>query len=443
MRKTHFPFLLLTALTLLAAGCADDGGESVAEVGDAVVTVDDVSATIGSLGQQGQRMAASAEGRRQLIERAISDELIYQAALGEGIDELPEVEERIEQAVRNIVIGYYLQTAFADMGFTEEEIEGYYNTHQEEFQRPAQAHIRHLQLESAADADRAFERLEAGESFGEVAESFGIDPRTTQQLVLSSEASGAPPRLVEAVFAAEAGALIGPLELEDGYHLVKVLELRSGEPLLLEEARQQVVESLLVSEEDARHYYEENRELFDRPEAAKLRFMIVAERERAEELSAELTAGADFAELAAAESIDPVYGPRGGLVERFYKGSQLSGFQQSPDLDTFTETVFSLEPGELGGPVELDRGWLIVRVEERFPAEQSSYDEVRSRVREMLLQERLLGREESFLAELEGEVGIDKNQELIDRWIETGEFYETATTPPGADQASPADAEVN
>lgn len=93
-------------------------------------------------------------------------------------------------------------------------------------------HVSHLVCRTEAEARAALERLRAGEAFSVVAPEVSIDPSALQnqgdlgwirqkQLVKSF---GDP------VFAAAAGALIGPLQTDFGWHVVKVLDVRSPKP---------------------------------------------------------------------------------------------------------------------------------------------------------------------------------------------------------------------
>ncbi len=82
---------------------------------------------------------------------------------------------------------------------------------------------------------------------------------------------------------------------------------------------------------------------------------LEAERE-AEELKAELVAGADFEELAKQRSEDPATAEKGGDLDWFGRGTMQLAFESA---------AFKAEIGELVGPVETKYGYHLIWVEDK------------------------------------------------------------------------------
>jgi peptidyl-prolyl cis-trans isomerase D len=80
-----------------------------------------------------------------------------------------------------------------------------------------------------------------------------------------------------------------------------------------------------------------------------------AAQQKAEDLHAQVVAGADFAELARAESDDPGSAPKGGDLGWNPKGRMVPAFD---------EAQFALSPGDVSEVVETQFGFHIIRVEE-------------------------------------------------------------------------------
>lgn len=112
------------------------------------------------------------------------------------------------------------------------------------------------------------------------------------------------------------------------------------------------------------------------------RHILVETEEQAQEIRAALTAGASFADLARASSIDQGSGANGG---------ELNWGPASQYVDEFRDAVLSLPIGEISDPVESQFGFHIIQVRAREERELTESEQVQQRQRlfaEWLEQER-------------------------------------------------------
>jgi peptidyl-prolyl cis-trans isomerase C len=96
--------------------------------------------------------------------------------------------------------------------------------------------------------------------------------------------------------------------------------------------------------------------------------ILVEAENRAKELKAELDGGADFAELAKANSIDTGSGTNGGDLGWFGLGAMVKPFE---------EAVVAAEIGKVVGPVQSDFGWHLILVKESRVADKPTLDALR------------------------------------------------------------------
>lgn len=110
-----------------------------------------------------------------------------------------------------------------------------------------------------------------------------------------------------------------------------------------------------ITDERLQAAYEQYKAQFPEIQEAKASHILVKEKEKAEELVKELEGGADFAELAKANSID-------GTAAN---GGQLGYFAETEVVAPFAEAAFKLSPGEYTKkPVESEFGYHIIKLEE-------------------------------------------------------------------------------
>jgi peptidyl-prolyl cis-trans isomerase D len=138
-----------------------------------------------------------------------------------------------------------------------------------------------------------------------------------------------------------------------------------------------VAAEVAVSEEALRRHYDEIApERFVDAEQRRGSHMLVeagnddaAARARAESLAKQAQGGADFAELARKNSDDIGSKAQGGDL-----GWSLKQAYEAP----FAEALFSMQKGEIRGPVKTRFGYHIIRLDDVRPAHQRPFEEVRA-----------------------------------------------------------------
>jgi peptidyl-prolyl cis-trans isomerase C len=420
LRKT-IPAALILTIALLIAGCGEEGTVLV-NVGEGSVTVADLDRTVSLLGDQGLAQTGTREGREQLLNRSVQVEVLYQAALAAGVDELPDVQAQLEQAARDVVISNFLRISFSDYGFTEDELYDYYQKHAAELVSPTQANVRHILSENEAEARRILAELKGGADFAQLAAGRSMDRMSATNggrlPVVRPDNQVLSPRILEAIFSAEEGVPFGPLESNMGWHVFVVDAFSPGKPLDFDEAKPQIILELLAPEQDVRAYYDEHRDEFDRPDAVSLRYVLSATRRDAERVIARVQAGEDLDAVAREVSLDAATRGSGGLIPRLFRGRPLPLFAGTGDGGILEEKAFSLEPGAMSEPFELSRGWAVIQVLDFTPGEESEYENVHDQVRSKLFDARIREREQEFYDALERDLGVERNEEAIAAYLE-------------------------
>lgn len=180
----------------------------------------------------------------------------------------------------------------------------------------------------------------------------------------------------------------------------------SVQKLVAEEFTPQV----LVSDEEKRQFYDDNREKLEQPDQLRLRHILIrvepgasdSEKERALKRIKEirqqvLQQGGDFAEMAREFSEDPDSKERGGeLVIR-----------RGETVPRFEEAAFSLEPGGVSDIVETKFGYHVIKLSERIPAQVMPYDDVEPMIEELLRQRKLKSVIESEVETLRRQASIE------------------------------------
>jgi len=190
----------------------------------------------------------------------------------------------------------------------------------------------------------------------------------------------------------------------------KELKLKIEKLLLVQDiVRIEIEEKASVTPEEVREYYEKNRSSYVRPEARRVRHILIkvepyagaedksALKQKAGEVLTKAKAGEDFATLAWENSDDP-YRVKGGDYGLIHRG------RFDPGLD---DVAFGLPPGGISNVVETIYGFHIIKVEEAKPEEQLGFEEVSQGIERRLRQDRLKARKEEFIGGLRARAKIE------------------------------------
>lgn len=162
---------------------------------------------------------------------------------------------------------------------------------------------------------------------------------------------------------------------------------------------EKTTEKLVVIDADLSKYYDEHKAEFVEQESVQARHILVNTKEEAEKLLAQIKGGKDFAALAKEFSQDPGSKENGGELPRFGRGEMYEEFETA---------AFALSPGQLSDVVSTPAGFHIVRLEQKFPEKQLSFDEVKDQIKDMLLEERRAEAFDKIIADLKTKAKINK-----------------------------------
>lgn len=119
---------------------------------------------------------------------------------------------------------------------------------------------------------------------------------------------------------------------------------------------------------------------FKPQEEVHARHILVATKEDAEAIKAELAAGKPFEQLAAEKSTDPSAAQNGGDLGFFSRGMMVKQFE---------DAAFALtEPGQISEPIESQFGWHIIKLEEKRQSQPPTLEEVGPQLQQQVLFER-------------------------------------------------------
>lgn len=138
-----------------------------------------------------------------------------------------------------------------------------------------------------------------------------------------------------------------------------------------------IAEGLTIEESRLQQLYDEYAESFIADETRSTRHILLntggdnddeAQKAKIEDLASQLSNGADFAELAKANSQDPGSAQNGGSLGDVSRGEM---------VEEFNDVMFELAEGEISAPVKTQFGYHLIQVEKINATAPDSFDTLR------------------------------------------------------------------
>jgi len=152
-----------------------------------------------------------------------------------------------------------------------------------------------------------------------------------------------------------------------------------------------------VSESALKAYYEENKAKFKEPESVKLRIISTKEEQKAKDILAKLKEGDDFGELAYNLSEDS-YRVNGGDIGYIHEGRML------PEIDA---VAFKLKAGEVSDIIAAETNFFVIKVEEKKPAHQMTFEETQEKLKRDLESQRARELSDAWIESLRSKARIE------------------------------------
>jgi len=227
------------------------------------ITNRDVDFLMQSLGPQGASQFNSPEGRMQLLNELINQELLYLEALEKGVDKEEGYLNELERVKADLLKQYSLRKLLGSVSVTEGEILDYYNQNKDKFNKPESVKANHILVDTKEKAEEILNEIKEGLDFQEAARKYSSCPSKNNGGNLGYFTRGRMvPEFEEAAFKMNKGDISNPVKTQFGYHLIEVTDKKEPQISKFDEVRDQIYQILLGKRQNE-IYLKKTRELKD------------------------------------------------------------------------------------------------------------------------------------------------------------------------------------
>ena len=174
------------------------------------------------------KSSVTLEQKKSFVQKWIENELLYQEARKKKIDQKKELQNRILNTIKDLVVMEFLDQEFGEsVSATEEEARNFYLQNKDNFKRgEEEVRASHILLKSKTKADSVYQELKKGADFTKLAQQISEDSLTASQggdLGFFSRSEMAP-FIAEVAFKLKIGEVSAPIKSDYGYHILKVTD---------------------------------------------------------------------------------------------------------------------------------------------------------------------------------------------------------------------------
>jgi len=253
-------YTALFTILLAATGIAAEG-DIIGKIGDMEINVEDVRTALGKLGAA-QEAAISKDPSllNQAVRTLLVQKLLLKEARSKKWEDEAAVKAQLERAREAAIGESYLQSISTppDSYPSDAELQAAYDSNKAALLIPKQFHLAQIFVANPKDADKAsadkakaklddvLKRLKAKEAFAVVASSHSEESQSAGrggEIGWLTEAQ-IQPEIRQLVPTLALNAVSDPIKLEDGWHIVKLLDTKAANTPALDQIKDQLVQQM-------------------------------------------------------------------------------------------------------------------------------------------------------------------------------------------------------
>lgn len=229
------------------ATAPEAGDVAVARIHDEVIWKSDVQNEAVSQGLigQGEPLDITSDLFRRVLEDVIDEKILAQEALRRGLDRSSDAKRRL-QAARERVLGDLAVETAVDRSIDEAKVRALYNEELKLWKQSDEIRARLILARTRPEAEALIKQLQGGAVFEAMAMERSIDQTTrfnggdmgyfTTDIL--------PQTYKAALEHAQKGQLVGPIQVDSGFAILRVEDRRPETPPTFDEARPQILRFL-------------------------------------------------------------------------------------------------------------------------------------------------------------------------------------------------------
>ncbi|MBM3254466.1 MAG: hypothetical protein FJZ16_09455 [Candidatus Omnitrophica bacterium] len=244
MNKTNT--IIASIISLALCGCADSSSLILARINNRVITLKDFEKRLSKLPPRYQVIVS--KRKLDYLNNLIDEELLFEEAKKRRLRDDADIKELLFEAEKKILVSRLIDTEInKNISIKEEEIQDYYNLHQNEFVEPERLRASHILVATMDEASQILKELKNGKDFAGLAREKSLDASKTNGGDVGYFTRGQMiPDFEDACFRLKPGELSDVVKTSLGFHIIKLTDRLPLQRRGFEEVKEEIRNILLT-----------------------------------------------------------------------------------------------------------------------------------------------------------------------------------------------------
>lgn len=257
--KLFMAILCVAALVGCQGGSTSGGsklegkkeGKVLAEVNNGSITTGDFDRELKNLPEYLKAMADTPQGRKEMLDTMIIRELILQQAAKDGLDKGAEIEEKLQDLKKRLIVESFLKKKVeAESKVSDEDLKKFYEQNKDKFKSGEQIKASHILVKTEKEAKDILAKLKSGGNFEELAKKNSVDSSAAKGGDLGWFGKGSMvPAFEKAVLALKEGQISDVVKSDFGFHIIKLTGKRPAGIRPFEEVKEQIKGAIMPTKQ--------------------------------------------------------------------------------------------------------------------------------------------------------------------------------------------------
>jgi peptidyl-prolyl cis-trans isomerase C len=234
-----------------ATSASKKQGKVMAEVNSGSITTGDFERELKNLPEYLKAMADTPQGRKEMLDTMVIRELILQQASKDGLDKGPEIEEKLIDLKKRLIVESFLKKKVeSESNVSDEDLKKFYEQNKDKFKTGEQIKASHILVKTEKEAKDVLTQIKSGGNFEELAKKNSVDSSSAKGGDLGWFGKGSMvPAFEKAALALKEGQVSEVVKSDFGFHIIKLTGKRPAGIRPLEEVKEQIKGAIMPTKQ--------------------------------------------------------------------------------------------------------------------------------------------------------------------------------------------------